>query len=181
MNLRPQRAAAFTLLEIMIVLGIIAIMFGVAVPAFVQMRQKKPLVTSVEDLLEGLKQARATAILTGKPVDFIITMEGRSLSLQEIAAPKPEGEEETNTRMANAAPKGFSGKISDELQIDTLGVNFHDIRGEEEARVRFHPNGTSDEFAIVLHSADNEYRMIKLEIITGLASVEVDPNKFLNK
>lgn len=180
MNLRSHRAAAFTLLELLIVMGIIAIMFGVGVPAFVQSRQKKPMLESVEALMEGLKQARATAILTGSPTDFLIRMEDRSLSIQRAAGPAPE-QGELNTRMASSAQQGFSGRISDEVKIEMLFVNLQDVSMLEEVRARFHPNGTSDEFTIVLHSGDNEWRKISLEIITGLARMETDYNKFMNQ
>ncbi len=45
-----------------------------------------------------------------------------------------------------------------------------------EARVRFFPNGTSDEMTLIMHSGD-QYRKITLEVTTGLASVEVDAMK----
>ncbi len=178
MKFTRQRRAAFTLLELMIVLGIIGIMFGVGVPAFVRSHQKRPLQQSVSDLMEGLKQARATAILTGSSADLVFQLETRSFSVQKVG-----GEEVTDsdTRMANAAPKGFTGHIHEEINIELLAVNFADVLQQEEARVRFRPNGTSDEFTIVLKSSENEYRKISLEIITGLSSMEVDPSKFLKK
>jgi type II secretion system protein H len=175
-----QRAAAFTLLELMMVLGIIAICFGVAVPAFVRSQQRAPLQQAVQDLMEGLKQARATAILTGSPADFILRLEDRTISVQAVSGAAAENSE---TRLANAAPKGFTAQLSDELNLELLAVNFRDLlaASDEEARVRFQPNGTSDEFTIVLRSPDNQWRKISLEIVTGLASLEVNPQKFLKQ
>jgi hypothetical protein len=49
-----------------------------------------------------------------------------------------------------------------------------------QARIRFYQNGMSDEFSIVLQSEKDEYRMINLEVVTGLPSVETDPTKFVN-
>ena len=54
----------------------------------------------------------------------------------------------------------------------------HDFRLDETARVRFFPNGTSDELTLILLSEKNERCEILLEVTTGLAEVEWDPNKF---
>jgi hypothetical protein len=47
----------------------------------------------------------------------------------------------------------------------------HDFRDDELARVRFFPNGTSDELTLILSSDHGEQRGIVLEVTTGLASV----------
>ena len=51
-----------------------------------------------------------------------------------------------------------------------LDINLQDIGASEWARVRFFPNGTSDEMTIVLHDRD-DWRKITLEFSTGLATV----------
>jgi hypothetical protein len=58
------------------------------------------------------------------------------------------------------------------IVIDIMGVNFHEDENEEEARVCFHYNGTSDEFTILLHSSDGLYRKIYLDTVTALPQVE---------
>ena len=72
----------------------------------------------------------------------------------------------------------FSASLSDHIVIEMLDVNFFEMKNEEEARVRFYPNGTSDDFTIILRSDKNEWRKITLEVVTGLAEVEVDPRKW---
>jgi hypothetical protein len=59
-----------------------------------------------------------------------------------------------------------------------LDVNLNEYKDAEEAEVRFYPNGTCDEMTLILVSDKNEWRKISLEITTGLASVETDPNKW---
>ncbi len=63
--------------------------------------------------------------------------------------------------------------LSDHLSIELLSVNsvnFVNLKDAEVARVRFYPNGTSDEFLMVLHSSDTgELRQITLEAVTALA------------
>ena len=62
--------------------------------------------------------------------------------------------------------------------IEGLGVNGEDWTEDESARVRFYPNGTSDEMSIVILAENQERRNIWLEVVTGLAEFEVDPQKF---
>ena len=72
---------------------------------------------------------------------------------------------------------GLSGRISERVLVEMVDVNFVEYKDLGEARVRFYPNGTSDEFSIVLHW-DQEWSKITLEVVTGLAEFEVDPQKF---
>jgi hypothetical protein len=53
-----------------------------------------------------------------------------------------------------------------------LDINLSEYRESEWARVRFFPNGTSDEMTLVLRSEKNEWRKVSLEVTTGLASVD---------
>jgi hypothetical protein len=48
-----------------------------------------------------------------------------------------------------------------------------------EFRVRFYPNGTSDQCIIQLFSTDNERSEISLDVITALADLETDRSRFL--
>jgi hypothetical protein len=52
-----------------------------------------------------------------------------------------------------------------------LDVNLIERKDDEMARIRFYPNGTSDEFTLVLHSDKGDWIKIWLEITTSLANV----------
>jgi hypothetical protein len=63
--------------------------------------------------------------------------------------------------------------LPDGVDFAMLDINLQDF-GATVGRVRFFPNGTSDEMTIVLHDKER-WRKITLEFSTGLASVsEVD-------
>jgi len=62
--------------------------------------------------------------------------------------------------------------LSNELVIEELAVNFLPLKDADEARVRFYPNGTSDEFTIVVQRR-GQWRKISLDIVTGLAELQV--------
>jgi hypothetical protein len=64
--------------------------------------------------------------------------------------------------------KLFSAILDDDVAVELIYVNFIDKMGEPEARVRFFPNGTSDEFTVILSSIQGSYK-VSLDLVTGLA------------
>lgn len=64
--LRPARRAAFTLIEIMVVVGIFAVVLGMSAPAFFRAKRDEPMRQTVAELVEVCANARARAILGGQ-------------------------------------------------------------------------------------------------------------------
>ncbi|HEX7862780.1 MAG TPA: type II secretion system protein [Verrucomicrobiae bacterium] len=176
---RAQRG--FTLVEIMIVIAIMALVVGVGVPSMVRNMQRDDLARAVNDVIEGAKTARDRAILQGVP--WVLVIRENQVSLE--AAP---GEQKPTTLAGipeetddGAPPKklptaptlqsGFPRTFGEDVAIQLLDVNFiNHMEGDfDQARVRFFPNGTSDEFTIVLAWKDKQ-RTVTLDIITGLAT-----------
>ena len=182
--------SAFTLIEIMVVCGIIALVMTIAIPSIYRQIHPESMQKAVSDVMEACSHARAFAILNGVETELVIRPFDRQIEVVQVgsggtaapdrlASPSVSGEE---WRMAQeTAPKSaaaFSVKLSDKIMIEGLGVNGEDWTEDEVARVRFYPNGTSDEMSMVLVSEKLERRNITLEVVTGLADVETDPNKF---
>ena len=90
--------AGFTLIEIMVVIGILAIVLAMGVPPFVRSLQKDSLRQAVSDIEEACGKARAQAILRGVPTELII----RATDGQLTVAPTPE------TRAGQTAAGGDS-------------------------------------------------------------------------
>ncbi|OIO68593.1 MAG: type II secretion system protein GspH [Zetaproteobacteria bacterium CG1_02_53_45] len=63
----------FSLIELMIVIVIIAIMTGLAVPAFSDWRQSQAVRTATQSLLSHMKQARVLAISENRNVSITFT------------------------------------------------------------------------------------------------------------
>ena len=63
------------------------------------------------------------------------------------------------------------------MVIEMLDVNLSEYKQADEARVRFFSNGTCDEMTLIVR-VGTEWRKISLELTTGLASLETDPNKW---
>jgi prepilin-type N-terminal cleavage/methylation domain-containing protein len=146
------RLRAFTLMEIMIVVGIIGITLTLGVPAFVHAVHKEGMRKVESDLLEAFKNARGQAIIKGQPQDLVF----RPL--------------ESTYECAGAVP---AATLPPEVGIEFLGVNEMELEHEEFAKVRFNPNGTCDEFVIILDANDGSKCKITLDPVTALAEMEL--------
>jgi hypothetical protein len=163
---RPSRVRAFTLVELMLVVGLAALAMAVGIPAFVNARHKAPLRQTVQNLTEVFSRARAQAIMTGRAVELRIRPIDGVFELGSV------------TGGANV-PGAMAITLPAEVGIELLDVNLQPMKDAEEAVVRFHANGTCDLFALVLRSVENEMCMVTLELTTGLARVEHDPQNFM--
>jgi general secretion pathway protein H len=137
-------------MEILIVVGIIGLTMTLGVPAFVKAMQKEGMRKAQSDLLEACKNARGAAILQAAPQELAFQPLDKSFQ----------------------APGGPRFTLPEDVSIDLLGVNEQDYAQEQSARVRFYPNGTSDEFIIVISSSkDGSQCTITLDPVTALAEV----------
>ncbi len=180
-NLRPFRHGAFTLIEIMIVVAIMAVVLGMGIPAMFRAMDRGNMRAAVKDVMEACQQARAAAILTGTPYELLINPGSKDFKVvpaatvsqvtANIVGPPPDVLQPEKTAAPPPAAS-FSTQISQSISIEMLDVNFLEYKDAEEARVKFRPNGTSDEFTLVLRSDANEWRKISLEVTTGLADME---------
>ena len=173
MSLSSTRHAAFTLIEIMIVIGILAMVLAMGMPSFIRTMRKDPLRQAVGEILEGCSRARAQAILAGATAELVVeAADGRifvppwktreTFSGTEPPVPPPE---------LSSKPQ-FQGRMDADIAVTLLDVNLRDKMGADQARVRFYPNGTSDDFTIIFESPAG-VRKISLDCVTGLPEVEV--------
>ena len=168
-------AAGFTLIEIMIVVGIMAIIMTIAIPAFVSAQNKTPMRTALQGVMEACATARAQAILRGSIVELRIRPQDYTFDVA------PTGQREGSARGGDARPEPKAGdghgvftvKLPVEVGIEELAVNFQLLKDAEVVAVRFHANGTSDEFTVVLRSLYNELRKITLDPVTGKADYDL--------
>jgi len=196
-NTHHASSHAFTLIEIMVVVAIMAIVMTLAIPMIYQQLHPESMRKAVSEVMEACSHARARAILDGVQVDLVIrpadgqfdlsvgssappplpSLGGNQMFSPDVAgndwraAPKP------TARSGGEGDSFFPVKLSGKILV-ALGINGEDYSDDEEGRVRFYPNGTSDECSIVLISPTGEKRNITLEVVTALADVESDESKF---
>ena len=194
---QPQQQKGFTLIEVMLVTGIMLLLLGWGVPNMLRALEKHGIAKASMDIMDGCKQARALAILKGTTAEFVITDDGESyvLFVAEASTPRlmdtgaaqapedmygPDPLATATSRKTKSALEeldGFRRRLDQDIALETIDVNFIDQMAGNEARVRFFANGTSDEFTTtVLMNEDR--RIISLDPITGLPSM-VDP-KYLD-
>jgi len=170
---------AFTLLEIMMVVAIIGLMMTMSVPAILRTMHQEPLRRAVNDVINICNHARAQAILRGGTTTVVFHPRSGEVTLIGIAntnAPgdliQPEEQPNDTSSPVPSAAALNSTQFGDGVIVDMLDVNLTEYKDADEARVRFFPNGTSDEMTLILHS-DDQYRKITLEVTTALAYMQV--------
>lgn len=183
---RRANSPAFTLVEIMIVVAILGIVLGIGIPSMFRAMKKEGMRAAVSDVLEACQKARAAAILSGSLVELQILPETREFKVMPgSSAPKPESVLDTPASIGALAieqqappptvqlPISYTVQLAEDIHIELLDVNFVELKDAEDVRVKFYPNGTSDEFSIVIRSENNEWRKVSLEVVTALAEMEV--------
>lgn len=160
----PPHRSAFTLIEIMVVIGLLTIVLGMGAPSLYQAYKKEPMRRLVTGLQDASRDARSQAILQGKTVFLVFRPLERTYSVEGGSS-------------KSSLPPGAttSGDFPDSITIDMVDVNLMDFLHEASARVRFFPNGTCDEFMLIVHSDAHEYRQITLESTTGIYNVKNQP------
>ncbi len=190
----PRRAvvSAFTLIELMVVMGLMMIIIAVGVPRMVQ-GNRTPLGESLNAVMEACAAARRQAILSGSTAKVTIrgAEEGTGFIISAGAGggkPKAANVQDASADLGgfpDETPKptpkpgggiGFNGRIHDEVAIHFISVNFNDPLEEDQVEVKFYSNGTSDEFTIGMRHeyGDQVLRFVQLDSVTGLAYIKTE-------
>ena len=179
----PPCNAAFTLIELMVVMGIISVLCSIGIPAVFRAIQKRdPLTESVSDLVEACAQARATAILRCTPM--VLKFHPYEYTFQVEEMPRDINESinwgNAATLSTGSAPqssirgapyKSDQYRLHDEVEIEMLDVNMTEHMDDDLVISRFFPNGTADLLTVVL-SWQGEFRRVTVDIVTGLADFD---------
>lgn len=179
------RRPAFTLIELMIVIAIMAVVMSLSIPTFYRTLEKDTIRRATQKILDLSADARAQAIINGRPCDLVIRPLDRTLT-PVLAAATPGPGEAPLPELGTPPPGGLnpggeeSGEGENENQLPAdiaimfLGVNFvADLQQAESVPVRFYPNGTGDEFTMLIRSDRNEWRKFAMEVATGVVKWEV--------
>jgi type II secretory pathway pseudopilin PulG len=150
---RARRAGAFTLIEILVVVGIIGLTLTMGVPAFVRALHKEGMRKAQSDLLEACQKARGGAILKAGTQTLIFRPMDKTFEAPGVFP------------MTTLPP---------EISIQSILLNGMQLAPEdaEVVTVRFFAKGTSDEFAIVIRSdQDGTICTVTLDEVTALADI----------
>jgi prepilin-type N-terminal cleavage/methylation domain-containing protein len=156
----------FTLIEVMVVVGIIGMIMAMGAPTLYRMLHREGFTKTVGDMMDLCATARARAILQGTTTTIVFHPHDRTCMLEG-------GADTSSGAPANTATTVTFG---DNVTVEMLDVNLLEYKDAPVARVRFFPNGTSDEMTLILRSDRAQWRKIALEITTGLATMDSDPH-----
>ena len=154
-----KKGTAFTLIEIMIVVGIIGLMAAMGLPSIAKALQKEGMRKAVSDVQDVFFSAREQAIIGNKKVAVVFHPKERQFGV--------EG--------AGGAVNVHSGKtliatLPDGVEFGMLDIFRQDYVQSDWAKVFFNPDGTCDEAVIVLISKGRAQK-ITLEYATGMPEI----------
>lgn len=181
----------FTLIEIMVALALATMMMFIAIPS-IQGIRKPPLVRASEDFVKGCREARARAILTGRPMQFVIEAGSGLLRVEPAttALPAAFGTDGSGAIPALSSDPDvhetralFSAQLPEEVAFRKLVINLRSVfdardRSSSDAQfaiIHFYPNGTSDDLLAEMLVNHSEVFQITLDVITGQPTVIAVP------
>ena len=173
----PVAGHGFTLIELMIVIGIMGIVMTMGMPMVFKLWHKAPMIKAVRDVTEVLSRARARAILQNTVANVTFHPRERTMQVGGAASPvRPTHSMFDDLGGVAVSPppppaSGLSATLDSSISIEMLDVNLTEYKDADVAQVRFFPNGTCDELTLILHSDKGEWYKITLEITTSLATV----------
>jgi prepilin-type N-terminal cleavage/methylation domain-containing protein len=184
---RQSRRHGFTLIELLVVVALIGVFATVSLPPMIYAMKKSPIRQASSDLAEACQRARMMAIMKGRMSELVINAEDGSVTAQlasdtavqpaeataESSAPEFTGEGDAPPPAPSVEVRPFNARIPESVAFKQLLINRRDMMEYSQARVRFHPNGTCDEFFAVLLSESNEERVVRLEMSTGREDIDV--------
>ena len=171
---RSQRG--YTLLELLLVLGILLILAGIALPGVLRMYGRHQFQTVVEDVRAHLAASRLRAIDTGLVYQFSYTANGQRFSVTPFEA--VEGN--ALPTLEGTLPESFRFESTDDDQTATMPQSSAGIVGastadgstmSDDVIILFVPDGSAID--ATLNIVDEENRFVRLSVrgLTGAVTV----------
>jgi prepilin-type N-terminal cleavage/methylation domain-containing protein len=154
--------AGFTLIEIMVVVGIIGLMAAMGLPSIMKAMQKDGLRKAVSDVQDVFFSAREQAIVGNKPVAVIFYPKENRFGV--------EGASGAGTVVNSHSGKTVAAPLPDGVQFLMLDIYRKEYVQSDWAKIFFNADGTSDEAVIVL-TGKGVTEKITLEYATGMPVV----------
>lgn len=191
------RRAAFTLLELVLALAVIAAVIGLAFPVLLRFSGEQALRQNVETVRARLARTRLSAMNSGLSYQFRYEPNGRRCLVLPSERPLESGAE-TADRGATAPTPALELELGDGLQFRSsppgpVALTQQSVTVERlpedwlaefgvpttlaqvgwAPAIQFAPDGTAQDASLVVVDADGRYQMLTVRGLT--ASVSVGP------
>jgi type II secretion system protein H len=140
------KVAGFTLVEILVVLAILGLLIGIAVPLYSGSQSRLRLTSAAQELMQDLRLARRLAIRDATVIRLVFDPEKAGYRIQETSKTLP---------------------VTFTLQ------NKSSVRADENL-VRFYPDGSADPAVFVLRDGTRSKR-IRLDWLKGRIMADAAP------
>lgn len=184
--MQPAKRSGFTLLEILLVLGVISVMIGIAVPQVLRLYSGMTLDDATANLRIELTGLRHLAIDSGTTIQFRYEHQGG----QYMTAPYDavaEDSEVYESSIQEELPEGLLFDYSErpsnypaELEFDELNETqlaaFPSARLTQQVKwappILFYPDGTATDARFVISNEEGSRYEISVRDLTGAVSTE---------
>ncbi len=181
-----ENTAAFTLIEVLLVVVIVMITTGIAVPAFVNSYRGVKMRTSVRGIVMASRYAHSVAVLNQMQTALFFDVEKGDYEIVALAGANALSQKERflEGRGAPAAAEGEEPQYSIEQRLSRElpdGIRIIAVESGQDAQqhegifwINFYPNGMCDEFSVTL--ADDRDRTVTVGIdpLSSKPKVEYD-------
>ncbi|MDX1775190.1 MAG: prepilin-type N-terminal cleavage/methylation domain-containing protein [Desulfobulbales bacterium] len=154
----PGNARGYTLIELIVVIVILGLVFGLTVPKFKQAVSRDSLDSSVLRIIGLVEDLRESAI--SNQVSYLLNFDLREKKLWAFASNVSEEEQEH--------AKERAARLPDDVEIEDIWT-WTNGRLYEEATIRFSKKGYIEQSMIHLESEDG--RQLTLELTPFLGSI----------
>jgi type II secretion system protein H len=132
------KLAAFTLIELILILALLAIATSLAAPSLSSFFRGRALNSEARQLLSLTHAGQSRAISDGFPMLLWIDRASRAYGLQMESAVQ-------NGDAQDADPKAEEFGLNDNLEIEAVNATALSVNGHSLPAIRFLPDGTVDE------------------------------------
>ena len=133
-----RQNGAFTLVELILVLALLAIMTSLAAPSLSNFFRGRALDAEARQLLSLTHAGQSRAIGTGFPMLLWLDGPGHAYGLEEEASVSSAGTPRSD-------PNADEFSIEDQLQLEAVNASPMPVNGRNLPAIRFLPDGTVDE------------------------------------
>jgi prepilin-type N-terminal cleavage/methylation domain-containing protein len=173
------RQRAFTLIEMLVLIIIMAVLSSVVVPAYSRLRDQSAFDAHIGDLVGFLAQMRSLAVEQGCDVELTFDAQSESFRARaetgDLSGDLPTVMAGTLEATPTALERTFTFPedfaVAD-FQVFGPEVYLNAAASAQQATIRFHEDGTSDGMRFVVQRATGQSATITVWPSTGLAEVE---------